>query len=182
MLFTCEQMSVLLATIHIPLKKVSAALKCSTVRSAVESALSFCRKRHGPDGWRIAVCGLNPHAGENGLLGSEEKRIIGPVVSEFRQRGEPVDGPLPADTVFFKARQGVYRLVVAMYHDQGLAAFKMLYLADGVNVTLGLPVVRTSPDHGTAFDIAGQDIADSRSMENAIKLAYDLLETGNRSA
>ncbi len=174
MLFTCDSMNVLLATIHIPLKAVSRALTRRRVRSAVSAALSFCRTMYGPSGWRIAVCGLNPHAGENGLLGSEEKRIIGPAVAEFRDRGEPVDGPLPADTVFHKAHAGQYRMVVAMYHDQGLAAFKMLHLSEGVNVTWGLPIVRTSPDHGTAFDIAGQDRADPVSMKNAITLALKL--------
>lgn len=174
MMFHAEKFNVLLATIHVPLKKVPAVLNRETVRIALDNAAGFCEKFYKENGYRIAVCGLNPHAGENGMLGKEEWKTISPVTEEFRKKGIPVDGPLPADTVFFRAARGEYRMVVAMYHDQGLAPFKMLCMNEGVNVTLGLPVVRTSPDHGTAFDIAGKNIADPGSMEQALRLALDL--------
>jgi 4-phospho-D-threonate 3-dehydrogenase / 4-phospho-D-erythronate 3-dehydrogenase len=174
MLFYSKKFQVVLATIHVPLKMIPRVLKKETVRVALKNAVTFCEGSYGKENYRIAVCGLNPHAGENGMLGNEEKKIIGPVSEEFRAQGYPVDGPLPADTVFYKAEQGKYQMVVAMYHDQGLAPFKMLYMNEGVNVTLGLPIVRTSPDHGTAFDIAGKNIADPRSMEQALLLALEM--------
>jgi 4-hydroxythreonine-4-phosphate dehydrogenase len=183
MMFYSEKLKVVLATIHIPLKDVSRTLKKETVRIALDNAIRFCEGLYGKGNYRVAVCGINPHAGENGMLGKEEKSVIGPVADEFRIKGCPVDGPLPADTVFYKALNGNYQMVVAMYHDQGLAPFKMLCMNDGVNVTLGLPVVRTSPDHGTAFDIAGKNIADPGSMEQALRLALkmtaDQIPSGN---
>jgi 4-hydroxythreonine-4-phosphate dehydrogenase len=120
---------------------------------------------------RIAVCGLNPHAGEEGLFGLEEQEIISPAVQESLNKGLNVFGPLPADTVFHQAVTGAYDGVVAMYHDQGLGPLKTLYFDKGVNVTLGLPIVRTSVDHGTAYDIAGRGIAGPESMIEAVKLA-----------
>jgi 4-hydroxythreonine-4-phosphate dehydrogenase len=123
---------------------------------------------------RIAVTGLNPHAGEGGLFGDEEHRIIAPALRRTRRRRIDAVGPLPADAVFQYAERGDYDAVVAMYHDQGLAPFKLLHFADGVNCTLGLPIVRTSPDHGTAFDIAGKGQADPSSMRAALLLAAEL--------
>jgi 4-hydroxythreonine-4-phosphate dehydrogenase len=119
----------------------------------------------------IAVAGLNPHAGEEGLFGREEQDVIAPAVNQARQDGIRVDGPVPPDTVFFKAASGLYDAVVCMYHDQGLIPFKLLHFKDGVNVTLGLPIVRTSVDHGTAYDIAGKGVADPSSLAAAIDLA-----------
>jgi 4-hydroxythreonine-4-phosphate dehydrogenase len=120
---------------------------------------------------RIAVAGLNPHAGENGLFGDEEGTIIQPAVQQARLDGIRVEGPFPPDTVFFKAASGLYDAVVCMYHDQGLIPFKLLHFSDGVNVTLGLPLVRTSVDHGTAYDIAGRGVADASSLTAAVDLA-----------
>ncbi len=174
MLFYSEDLKVLLVTIHIPLDKVSQAITRENVESSIQNAMQFLRKYKEKD-FRIAVCGINPHAGENGLMGNDDKTKILPVVEKYQKEGYCVEGPLPADSVFYKAGRGEYDIVIAMYHDQGLAPFKLLHFMDGVNVTLGLPVVRTSPDHGTAFDIAGRGVADESSMLNAIRLAEKLL-------
>jgi 4-phospho-D-threonate 3-dehydrogenase / 4-phospho-D-erythronate 3-dehydrogenase len=121
------------------------------------------------------VCGINPHAGENGLFGyGEEEEKIMPAIEVLRERGWNVEGPLPTDTLFFRAGRGDFDVVVAMYHDQGHGPVKVMGLEAGVNVTVGLPVIRTSVDHGTAFDIAGKGIADERSMLEALKQAQDL--------
>ncbi len=123
---------------------------------------------------KIAVCGLNPHAGEEGILGEEEIQIIAPALEKLKSQGYPTLGPLVPDAVFHQAHQGQFDAVVCMYHDQGLIPFKMLHFQDGVNVTLGLPIIRTSPDHGVAYDIAGKNIADPSSMRAAIELAYQM--------
>jgi 4-phospho-D-threonate 3-dehydrogenase / 4-phospho-D-erythronate 3-dehydrogenase len=124
---------------------------------------------------RIGVCGINPHAGENGLFGrGEEAEKIAPAITRARELGWSVDGPLPADTLFFRAQRGDFDLVVAMYHDQGHGPIKVMGLEDGVNVTVGLPIVRTSVDHGTAFDIAGTGVADERSLVAALERAIEL--------
>jgi 4-phospho-D-threonate 3-dehydrogenase / 4-phospho-D-erythronate 3-dehydrogenase len=129
----------------------------------------------GIDDPRIGVCGINPHAGENGLFGrGEEATKIEPAVARCRARGWNVRGPLPADTLFFLAARGDYDIVVAMYHDQGHGPIKVLGLEAGVNITVGLPVIRTSVDHGTAFDIAGKGIADERSLVEALRQAVAL--------
>jgi 4-hydroxythreonine-4-phosphate dehydrogenase len=120
------------------------------------------------------VAGLNPHAGEGGLMGHEELEVIIPAVREAQHEGLRVEGPLPADTVFVRAARGEFDCVLACYHDQGLVPVKLLSFGAAVNVTLGLPIVRTSPDHGTAFDIAGQGVADHGSLVEAIRLAADL--------
>ena len=120
---------------------------------------------------RIAVCGLNPHAGEHGLFGSEDAERIEPAIAQAREAGLDCNGPLPADTVFLKASRGDYDLVVAMYHDQGHIPMKLLDFEHTVNVSLGLPIIRTSVDHGTAFDIAGKNQADATNMKTAMKLA-----------
>jgi 4-hydroxythreonine-4-phosphate dehydrogenase len=174
MLFYSNDLKVLLATIHLPLSKVSQAITYECLEIAVENAAAFCGKTMKRN-FTIAICGLNPHAGENGLLGKEEKNIIEPAVESFRRQGLRIKGPLPADTAFYYALKKKVGLVIALYHDQGLAPFKLLHFMDGVNVTLGLPIVRTSPDHGTAFDIAGKGLANEKSMLCAIELSVKLL-------
>ncbi|MGC8771493.1 MAG: 4-hydroxythreonine-4-phosphate dehydrogenase PdxA [Brevinematia bacterium] len=172
MLFYSEKLKVILATIHVPLKDVSKLLTPQVLEDTINAGISFCEKTIGKK-FKIAVCGINPHAGEDGLLGDEEKSFIS-IIENFKRRNFEIYGPLPADTVFYRALRGEFDLIVAAYHDQGLAPFKMLYFNEGVNVTLGLPFVRTSPDHGCAFDIAGKNIANESSMVEAIKLALKL--------
>jgi 4-hydroxythreonine-4-phosphate dehydrogenase len=164
---------VALATTHLPLKLVSAQLRPEKIRLSVELAAEACRDL-GLTRRRVAVCGLNPHAGEGGEFGNEEIILIKPVLDGLREQGMDVVGPLPADTVFYYALRGDYDAVVAMYHDQGLGPLKMVAFETGVNWTLGLPFIRTSPDHGTAYDIAGQGKADPGSMRAAIRLAKQL--------
>jgi 4-hydroxythreonine-4-phosphate dehydrogenase len=164
---------VALATTHLPLKSVPAQLSAEKVELAVELAALACRDLGLPR-QRVAVCGLNPHAGEGGEFGTEEITVIKPAVDAARQKGFDVAGPLPADTVFHYAYRGNYDAVVAMYHDQGLGPLKMVAFERGVNWTLGLPFIRTSPDHGTAYDIAGKGVANPSSMIAAIRLAKQL--------
>jgi len=184
MMFISPRLNVILATVHIPLRHVPAALTTRGVLTAIELGAETLRTLLGREP-RIAVCGLNPHAGEQGLLGSEDAAIIAPAIEQARRSGMNVAGPLPGDTVWIAAagdapdpgrpaRPGKYDLVVAMYHDQGLAPLKLLARDEAVNVTVGLATVRTSPDHGTAFDIAGQGIAHPGSMRSAIELAIRL--------
>jgi 4-hydroxythreonine-4-phosphate dehydrogenase len=168
---------VALATTHLPLKLVPEQLSAEKIALAIELAVGACQDLGLPRR-RVAVCGLNPHAGENGEFGGEEIAIIQPVVAAAQKRGLDVVGPLPADTVFYYAYRGDYDAVVAMYHDQGLAPLKMVAFDNGVNWTLGLPFIRTSPDHGTAYDIAGQGKADPSSMRAAIRLARQLARLG----
>jgi len=131
---------------------------------------------HGIVQPRLAVAGLNPHAGEAGAFGHEEARIIAPAVQQAEKLGFAIAGPFPADTVFVRATRGDFDGVICLYHDQGLIPLKLLSWEDGVNTTIGLPIVRTSPDHGTAFDIAGQGKADPRSMRAALKLAIHMAQ------
>jgi len=168
MLLTGGPLRVALVTTHAPLRKVAGLITSRRIREVIELTEDFCR-RVGIKRPRIGVAGLNPHAGEGGLLGDEERRVIAPAVKRTR-----ATGPLPADTLFHKAYRGEFDAVVAMYHDQGLAPLKMIAFDAGVNVTLGLPFVRTSPDHGTARDIAGKGIARPDSMIAAINLAAKL--------
>jgi 4-hydroxythreonine-4-phosphate dehydrogenase len=170
---------VALATIHIPLKTVSARLTPEKLLLAIELAAQSCRDLGLPRA-RIAVCGLNPHAGEGGEFGDEEIVTIAPTVRTAQQRGLDVVGPLSGDTVFHYALQGDFDAVVAMYHDQGLAPLKAVAFDTGVNWTLGLPFIRTSPDHGTAYDIAGKGIANPSSMIAAIRLAKQLARNRTR--
>ena len=171
-------LNVILVTTHLPLARVASAVTPGRVRRTIVLGDQAMR-RLGVSRPRIAVCGLNPHAGENGLLGTEDRDVIAPVVEELRRGGLDVHGPLPGDTVFARALHGpglkpAYDLVVAMYHDQGLAPVKLIARDRTVNMTVGLPVVRTSPDHGTAFDIAGKGVADAGSMRAAVELAVRL--------
>ena len=164
---------VALVTIHLPLKSVASAVTRPKVELAIELAAQACGELE-LNRARVAVCGLNPHAGEGGKMGLEELEIIAPAVKAAAARGVEVTGPLAADTLFHYAYRGDFDAVVAMYHDQGLAPLKMIAFDTGVNWTLGLPFIRTSPDHGTAYDIAGQGKANPSSMVRAIRLASQL--------
>ncbi|MBL9137563.1 MAG: 4-hydroxythreonine-4-phosphate dehydrogenase PdxA [Verrucomicrobiales bacterium] len=161
---------VALATTHLPLRQVASALTRAGVERAIHHAAEACRKLRLPRA-RVAVAGLNPHAGEGGMLGEEEGTVIRPAVEMARAGGVEVEGPLAGDTVFREAIEGRYDAVVAMYHDQGLAPLKLVAFETGVNWSLGLPLIRTSPDHGTAFDIAGRGVANPASMISAMRLA-----------
>jgi len=158
-------------TDHLPLIKAIAAVTPRRIREVVMQTQAFLQKS-GRSG-TLALAGLNPHAGENGILGSEELEILIPVRKQLQLEGIPVEGPFPADTLFFRALRGEFSAVIAMYHDQGFAPMKTLDMAQGVNATLGLPFVRTSPDHGTAFDLSGKFTADESSMTEAIKVALE---------
>ena len=164
---------VMLVTRHIPISEVPAALTCNNIYEAIEltaQALELFGLTNG----KIGVCGLNPHAGDGGVIGREEIELINPAIDAARKKGINVSDAVPADTIFYQAKNGQYDAVVAMYHDQGLGPLKMIGFDEGINVTLGLPIIRTSPDHGTAFGIAGKNQASSTSMKNAIALAIDL--------
>jgi 4-hydroxythreonine-4-phosphate dehydrogenase len=164
---------VALVTTHVPLKLLPNQLTQGKVEQTIELAAQACRDLGLPQA-RIGVCGFNPHAGEGGELGDEEITVIGPAVMAVRNRGIDAHGPYSADTLFHQVYGGAYEAVVAMYHDQGLVALKMVAFDNGVNWTLGLPFIRTSPDHGTAYDIAGKGIANPASMLAAIRLAKQL--------
>jgi 4-hydroxythreonine-4-phosphate dehydrogenase len=164
---------VALVTIHEPLRDVAKLITARKIVEVIELSDEICR-RFGVRRPRIAVAGLNPHAGEGGLLGDEEQRIIAPAVRRAARRGVVVSGPHSADTLFCRAAHGEFDAVVAMYHDQGLAPLKLIAFDNGVNLTLGLPFVRTSPDHGTAPDIAGKGIARPGGMIAAINMAAKL--------
>ena len=181
MMFYADALKVVLATVHIPLSDVSRVLTRQVMLDTI-TMTAAAMPRFGIDKPRIAVAGLNPHAGEEGLLGTEETSTIAPAVVEARTRGIDVVGPLPGDTVFARAAAGhaasrgapEFDVVVACYHDQGLIPVKLLAFGRAVNVTIGLPIVRTSVDHGTAFDIAGRGVADPASMIEAVLLAARL--------
>ena len=164
---------VALATTHVPIKRLADSLTGEKVSLAIELAAQSCRDLGLPRA-RVAVCGLNPHAGEGGKMGTEEQTLITPAVQAAQRRQLDVVGPLAADALFYYAFKGDYDAVVAMYHDQGLAPLKMIAFESVVNWTLGLPFIRTSPDHGTAYDIAGQGKANPSSMQAAIRLARQL--------
>ncbi len=168
---------VALATTHMSLKMVSEQLSAGKIQLAIELAAKACHDL-GLSRHRVAVCGLNPHAGEGSEFGREEIELIRPVVESLRKRGLDIVGPLPADTLFYQAYRGDYEAVVAMYHDQGLGPLKVVAFENGVNWTLGLPFVRTSPDHGTAYDIASLGTANPSSMRAAIRLARQLVRHG----
>jgi 4-hydroxythreonine-4-phosphate dehydrogenase len=164
---------VMLVTRHLPLSEVPAALTKRTIREHIELT-GQALKLFGLENGSIGVCGLNPHAGDGGVLGREEIELISPAIRAARKKGYPVSDAIPADTIFYEALRGDYDAVVAMYHDQGLGPLKMIGFDEGVNVTLGLPIIRTSPDHGTAFGIAGKNQASPKSMKNAIALAVEM--------
>jgi 4-hydroxythreonine-4-phosphate dehydrogenase len=173
MMFYSDALRVVLATVHVPLASVPAAL----TRPLLEDVISLTAAelpRFGMTDPRIAVAGLNPHAGENGLIGTEDEEVVRPAVDTCAGRGIKVQGPFPADTIFIRAMRGEFDVVIACYHDQGLIPVKMAAFGKAVNVTLGLPIIRTSVDHGTAFDIARTGTADPSSMIAAVTLAARL--------
>lgn len=165
-----------LATIHIPLRETFTALSADAVLSSARTMLGALKTDFGLTKPRLAVCGLNPHAGENGTIGTEERDIINPVCALLRDEGHDITDALPADTLFHADARRTYDGVLAMYHDQGLIPVKTLDFHRGVNITLGLPVVRTSPDHGTAFDIAGTGLARADSLIAAIRKAREIAD------
>ena len=177
MMLANEQLRVVLASIHVSLRRAiedcTVASQLYAIRLAQQGAEAFGLAKP-----RIAVAGLNPHAGESGLFGREEIEVICPAIETAKAEGIEVSGPWPGDTVFMQAREGRFNVVVAQYHDQGLIPIKYLGIAEGVNLTLGLPFVRTSPDHGTAFDISGQNKCDESSMVYAYQQARRLLGRG----
>lgn len=173
MMFWSEPLKVVLATVHVPLAEVAASLTRESIDGLIDLVADEL-PRLGVMHPRIALAGLNPHAGEDGLMGGEEQRVLRPAVEAARTRRIDIQGPFPGDTVFVRAARGEFDLVIACYHDQGLIPVKLLAFGRAVNVTLGLPIVRTSVDHGTAFDIAGRGVADPSSMIEATLLAARL--------
>jgi 4-hydroxythreonine-4-phosphate dehydrogenase len=173
MMFHAPMLKVVLATVHVALREVPALLTrehvAATLRLTASELPAFGLARP-----RIAMAALNPHAGEGGLFGTEDDDVLAPAVAEVRADGHDVSGPHPADTVFVRAVRGEFDCVVACYHDQGLVPVKLLAFGSAVNVTLGLPIIRTSVDHGTAFDIAGRGVADPGSLVHAVRLAAEL--------
>lgn len=174
MMMVNGSLRVALVSTHVPLKEVSSQLSTAKILDKIKAVEQSLRKDFGILRPKIAVFGLNPHAGENGKMGSEETEIISPAIQQAKNEGILAQGPFPADSFFGSPSRSEYDAVLAMYHDQGLTAFKALAFEEGVNFTAGLPIVRTSPDHGTAFDIAGQNKASEQSMRSAIYLAMDI--------
>jgi len=168
-----QWLRVVLVTNHLPIARVSAELSAEKIRLAIRLGIDSCAKLRLPR-FKIGVCGLNPHAGEGGEIGREDIELILPVVKDFQREGFDVSGPHAGDSLFYFAYRGDYDVVVCMYHDQGLIPLKMVAFENGINWTLGLPFVRTSPDHGTAYNIVGKGIADSNSMTAAINLALQV--------
>lgn len=177
MVLYTERLKVIHVTTHIALRQFLDTLSAARITTVIDLAGRFLQ-RVGCAASRIAVAGVNPHAGENGLFGDEELKIVAPAIEIARAQGWQVAGPCPPDTVFLQASEGQYDMVVAMYHDQGHIPLKLLGFYDGVNITAGLPFIRTSADHGTAFDIAWQGKANPASMVGAIKLALRLAQAG----
>jgi len=173
MAFWSDRMKTALFSHHLPLKEALKKVKKEKLKDFF-LRLHHCLEKFQPGKFHFLVAGLNPHAGENGLLGSEEEKKIAPAIKEAQKQGMRISGPFPPDVVFRQALNCAETMVIALYHDQGLIPFKLEAFEKGVNLTLGLPFIRTSPCHGTAFDIAGKGIADAQSMIEAIKLAYKL--------
>lgn len=181
MMFVSPRLRVALASAHVALMEIKNVLTIGRVFDAIDLGAQLCRQL-GFAKPMVAVCGLNPHASENGLFGDEEERIIRPAIEVARRHGIDALGPFPGDTIFIDAAAGKYDLVVAMYHDQGLIPVKLLGWDKAVNVTVGLPIVRTSPDHGTAFGIAGTNVASEGSMRAAIELAIRMVSVAGAPA
>ena len=173
MMLWSPELAVVPVTIHLPLAEVPARLDRDLIVTTGRIVDHDLRQRFGIARPRLAIAGLNPHAGEGGALGPEDLGVVKPAIDELRAAGIDARGPLPADTMFHEAARASYDAALAMYHDQALIPIKALHFEDAVNVTLGLPIVRTAPDHGTAFDIAGQDRADPRPMAAAIRMAAE---------
>ena len=175
MMMAGKKLKVSLVTIHTPLSKVPEQISQDEIMRIIHLTVDTLRRDFGISRPRIAVAGLNPHSGEGGIFGEEESRNIEPAVAEAASETYDVTGPLPPDTVFNKAMDNNYDAVVAMYHDQGLIPFKLVHFDDGVNLTMGLPIIRTSVDHGTAYDIAGKGIASSSSLEASFAMAVEII-------
>jgi 4-hydroxythreonine-4-phosphate dehydrogenase len=171
MMLWSQELAVVPVTVHIALNAVPQALTTELILRTARIVVRDLRERFGVPEPRLAVAGLNPHAGENGSMGFEDREVIEPAIAQLRAEGIAVEGPLPADTMFHARARARYDAALAMYHDQALIPIKTIAFDEAVNVTLGLPFVRTSPDHGTAFDIAGRGIARPDSLIAAIKLA-----------
>ncbi len=176
MMLAGDRLRVSLVTIHCALKDVPNCLDQNGICKTIVITSEALRRDFGLKNPRVAVAALNPHAGEAGLFGTEEEEIIIPALEKAKGEGFNVEGPFPPDTLFYKAAAGRFDVVVAMYHDQGLIPLKLLHFSDAVNVTLGLPIIRTSVDHGTAYDIAGKGAADPSSLKAAIRMAVTMVE------
>lgn len=176
MLLTSDTLRVGLVTEHVPISQVASLITRERVEAKFKALESSLKKDFGINKPRIAILGLNPHAGDNGLIGEEDEKILKPLINDLKNQGKIVYGPLPADGFFAAGGYLKYDGILAMYHDQGLAPFKSIAFDSGVNFTAGLPVVRTSPDHGTAYAIAGKNQADERSMRQAIYSAIDIFK------
>ena len=175
MMFHSPQLKVVLLTVHVPLQQVASLLTpeliARTIALTKDAMSSFGVARP-----RLALAGLNPHAGEGGVIGEEDDSVLAPAVQRARELGTDISGPMPGDTVFVRASRGEFDCVIACYHDQGLIPVKLLAFGSAVNVTIGLPIIRTSVDHGTAFDIAGKGVADASSMIAAVRLAAQMAD------
>ncbi len=174
MAFYGEKLKIVLVTIHVALKDVPKLLSKDAIIKTARLAQTFLKQDLGIKHPRLALAGLNPHASEGGLFGDEEEKILIPAVKAAQEQGIALFGPYPSDSLFFRAVEGEFDLVVSLYHDQGLIPFKLLHFRDGVNLTLGLPIIRTSVDHGTAYDIAGKGKAHAQSLIKAIELAIKM--------
>lgn len=181
MLLWGARLKVLLATTHVPLRDVPRVLESVDLVRTIELAADELKRFFFPAGPRLAVAALNPHGEQDGEVGQEEREIVAPAVVKLKERGLRIEGPISGDTVFAQALAGRFDAVVALYHDQGLAPLKTMHFSDAVNVTLGLGVIRTAPDHGVAYDIAHRGVADPTSMKAAIGLAAEMVQKGKRS-
>ena len=175
MMLACPELRVVPATIHIPLAEVPSALTAAKLEAVIRLTHAGLIRDFGIAAPRLAVAGLNPHAGEGGAIGLEEQHMIIPLLARLRAEGFALQGPMPADTMFHAAARATYDAAICMYHDQALIPIKTIDFAGGVNVTLGLPFIRTSPDHGTAFDIAGKGVADPTSLIAALRMAAKMV-------
>ena len=180
MMFHAPQLKVVLLTVHVPLREVASNITAERVEQAIALTVD-AMAMFGIAKPRLALAGLNPHAGEDGVIGTEDMRVLAPAVQRAVASGIAIEGPIPGDTVFVRAARGEFDCVIACYHDQGLIPVKLLAFGTAVNVTIGLPIIRTSVDHGTAFDIAGKNIADPGSMIAAVKLAVEIVGVRKRS-
>jgi len=179
MMLAGERLKVCLVTTHLAYRDVPAALSQADIVETITITATALRDQFGLERLRLAVLALNPHASENGLFGDEEERIIAPAIAAAQRAGFAVSGPHSADTLFYFATQGAYDAVICMYHDQGLIPLKLLHFDDAVNVTLGLPIIRTSVDHGTAYDLAGSGKANNASLVAALKMADQMAGSQN---
>lgn len=182
MMLAGPSLRVVPVTVHVALRKAIDQLSTNLIMQTARTVAKGLQRDFALSAPRLAVAGLNPHAGENGLMGSEEQDIILPAITALQAEGMDITGPYPPDTLFTPQARAKYDVALCMYHDQGLIPLKTLDMAEGVNVTLGLPIIRTSPDHGTAFDIAGQGLADPSSLLAALRLAAQLSENRKKTA